>query len=569
MTTHTGYLAPRAIWPTSAPTSPSLSLWNLDRSDGRPYLASAQARAGALTSSGDVGVYPPRGAHDGARMPSFADGFYHRIHVVPLAAELGNIVSTQVITVLVWNAWMLPRTLQEIAGIEEGVSVAGAGALPDDVGALVETEWVITVSPDGPSVLDVALHWIFDGADSLPLRLSGNRIVAWPFVPDWSEPVRETLAWLTDVMTSRSGATQRRALRTAPRRNFHARMIAEGRERALFDLQLASWGGRTWAMPIWPDIQFLASPVAAGATLIACSTPGRDFAVGSLVLLRGESAFQVEAAEVEAIASGSITLARPLQKSWPAGTRLYPARIARLAEQPEMLRKTDRLLVSDVFFDVVEACDWAAAAPATVYRGLPVLTERPDEDEDLTSQYLRLLGTIDNDVGVPAVIDRAGHGFSLRAHRWLVAGIAEHTALRSLLYWLRGRQRALWVPTHADDMQLAAPSTGTLLNIQAVGYTRFGLNKLGRRDIRIELASGTNLHRRIVDATEGDDDNELLVLDTPLPSLINPGDVRRICYLALMRMSEDEIEIEHVTDIQGIARAAITWQGERDELEAA
>ncbi|MGV8664248.1 hypothetical protein ACV357_34965, partial [Pseudomonas aeruginosa] len=46
--------------------------------------------------------------------------------------------------------------------------------------------------------------------------------------------------------------------------------------------------------------------------------------------------------------------------------------------------------------------------PATMYRGRPVLEQRPDESEDLTSSYQRLLSTLDNGSAIPRVTDVAG-----------------------------------------------------------------------------------------------------------------------------------------------------------------
>ncbi|RCH01933.1 hypothetical protein CSC36_6591 [Pseudomonas aeruginosa] len=41
----------------------------------------------------------------------------------------------------------------------------------------------------------------------------------------------------------------------------------------------------------------------------------------------------------------------------------------------------------------MEPSAWPELMPATTYRGRPVLEQRPDESEDLTSSYQRLLST--------------------------------------------------------------------------------------------------------------------------------------------------------------------------------
>src|SRR5690606_6303156 len=120
------------------------------------------------------------------------------------------------------------------------------------------------------------------------------------------------------------------------------------------------WGTRIWAVPFWPEIQLLSNGVDAGALEIPCDTTHLDFRDNGLALLRGETSFHYEMVEVQSIAAGALTLKRPLQMSWPAGTRLYPARTARLSQVPELARKTDTLQTASVNFEVMEPSDWPA-----------------------------------------------------------------------------------------------------------------------------------------------------------------------------------------------------------------
>ncbi|MCL6228962.1 hypothetical protein M4368_31510, partial [Pseudomonas aeruginosa PA103] len=164
--------------------------------------------------------------------------------------------------------------------------------------ALQERIWTVAVSTDGPPVVDARIVWQLQDEQPLILVITGNRITAWPFAPDWADGVQESLEWLTELLTSTSGVEQRRSLRLSPRRSFEAEFYAEGRERVLLDLSLAGWGGRIWALPVWPDIQLLASVTAAGALTVECDTRWRDFRAGGLALLRGESAFEYEVVEI-------------------------------------------------------------------------------------------------------------------------------------------------------------------------------------------------------------------------------------------------------------------------------
>lgn len=499
------------------------------------------------------------------RTRSYFDDFYNRVHINPRALRLGNLVSTQVSEVLVWNAWLFPITLEGIEGVQEGVSIDGPQG-PLALGALQEISWDVTVTPEGPSTIDTSLTWNFTEVPDARLQITGVRIVAWTLTPDWSDGIRERLAWSTDVMSSDERDEQRRAIRLSPRRSFDARMYVEDRERALFEVMMRGWGGRIWAMPVWPDIQILRTPVILGTTSISCATEGRDFRAGGLAMLRSESAFVSEVVQVETVESDSLTLLRPTQMAWPAGSRLYPVRTARFEAQPRTRRLTDRATDVRATFILVEPSDWPEAELPT-YRGLPVLDARPDEAEDLTGTYERAMRMLDNISGIPFVLDAADAAFAVQAHAWKLNGIAERSAFRSLLYALRGRQVAVWLPTHADDLHLieTLASESVSATIENIGYARFGLGQLGSQDIRIELRNGDVYYRRITNAVAIDGETEQITIDTALGTTVAPEDVARICFMMLARSQSDVTEIHHVTDVEGVATSRKVFVGVRDE----
>lgn len=503
----------------------------------------------------------------GHRCVAPSDDWYHRVHLIPQSIDIGNLVSTQVLEVLVWNAWLRPVTLNAIEGVSEGLSLEGEDDFPVEMGPIDLLAWDLSITADGPTAIDTQITWDFSDANDVTLSITGTRIVAWPILPNWTDDgIIERLAWATEVHTSEERDEQRRALRLSPNRSFSIEMLVDGRERSLYDLMMRGWGGRIWAMPVWPDVQLLGTEVTLGATSITCSTTGRDFVAGGLAMLRGESPFVNEVVEIESVESGSLTLVRPTQMAWPVRSRLYPVRTARFDEQPEHRRLTDQALEISATFVLVEASDWSEASLPT-YRDLPVYDARPDESEDLTGTFERAMYELGNEVGFPFVLDAADAAFGTQAHRWVLNGISERSTYRSLLYALRGRQVSVWLPTHADDLRLVSTitSASVLATIENVEYSRFGVGQLGRQDIRIELKSGTVYYRRIVAAAPIDTATEQITLDSALGANVAPADVARISFMMLARSSSDETEIRHVTDVMGVATSRKVFVGVADE----
>lgn len=497
---------------------------------------------------------------------SYFDDYYNRIHIAPSTLALGNVASEQVSTVNVWNAYLAPKTLQSIDGVQEGLTLSGQPKTPLMFTALQERAWTVSILPDGPSTIDVNLTWQF-GTDQALLHITGTRIVAFGWLVDWSKPVIETLQWLTDILQSYTGHEQRRSLRLAPRISLEAELLLHGTERQFFDLAMIGWGAKTFAVPIWQQQQWLKTAHAVGGLVIYCDTTHRNFRTNRLAILRGQTAFDNETVEIESVLSDRLILKRPLQKNWSKGTCLSPAVTAQLTSPPTLRKLNDVMMRTQVTLSVTEPVDHPEYLPTTLYRNFPVLEQKPNEQNDLTHSYERLLSSLDNKTGLALQKDTAQAAFSLYQYDWMTYGRVAQANLRGLFYALRGSQKAIWLPTFSNDLTVTAvilANTQTL-DIQWCGYTRFAQKQLGRQDIQITLKNNIVLYRRITSATEVNNTIERLAVDQSFSTQINVKDILNISFLSLCRLSNDTLTIEHHNDSDGIAKASATFRGVRQE----
>lgn len=495
---------------------------------------------------------------------SFFDDYYNRIHIAPSTLALGNIASEQSQTVLVWNAHLTPKTLLGIENIPEGINLSGQSNPPLVFTALQELTWDVSILPDGPSTIDTTLVWRFSD-ELVDLRITGNRIIAFGFLVDWSKPVNESLQWLTNILQSSSGHEQRRSLRLAPRIGYEADLLLYEQERQYFENIIVGWFDRTFAVPVWNHQQWLKTAHNAGGLVIYCDTTHRDYRSNRLAILRGETAFDNETVEVESVLPDRLILKRPLIKNWSAGTCLSPALTAQLEAAPSMIKRTDRMMRTRVMFNVVEQVDYSQTPLLTIYRTYPVLTEKPNETNDLTHSHERLIQSLDNSTGRFLKVDTARAAFQVYQYAWMTHGRQQQASLKNLFYSLRGSQKAIWVPTFSDDLTVLSNNVSTTnsLTIAFCGYTRFSLNQLSKRDIRIELKDGQILYRRIVAAAELSTIEELIELDQNFDN-VNKNTVVSISFMSLCRLSSDTVNIEHINDSDGIAKCAVTWRGVRE-----
>lgn len=549
-----GYVNPR-ITAALRSMDPGWIGWPTGQIDSITSLITQIAR-GAPSQPGDV--------VNGMLAQSYMDDYYYRVHLRPDRLDLGTLSTAQTRTLEVWNAWPDKVLTLNATSLDNGagINVTAPGALPFTFQPNQSSIWNLGVGLSGPAHVDATLTWMFaDASADVSLQITGNRLTAWTVLPDWSDGITETLAWLTDVQTASNGSQDRTPLRVAPRRQWEFPAIAEGQDRTVMEALLFDASARNYALPVWQDWQPLGAALAAGADTIACDTDGRDFAIGDQVLL-WQASTVYELAEVSDVADGVVSLKFPTVNAWPAGTRVYPCRQAALTDWPQLDRVTDQLAQVRLKFETREDCTWPAVAPATTYLSYPVLEDSLEWSADPSAQYARVIVTTDNDTGLPEVDDFSGLPWVSQSHAWLLAGRAEQTAHRSLLYWLQGRAQPLWVPSWQSDLTLTAQlaSNATSMTVQLAYIARLDRLQPGRRHIRIELHDGSVFYRRVTAASEGPS-TETLALDAALGVTVNPADVRRISWMMLATLAGDSVQIAHVTDSDGVAQCAVSFAG--------
>lgn len=388
----------------------------------------------------------------------------------------------------------------------------------------------------------------------------------WLADPDWSRGVTETLEWKTDVLQSPTGAEQRISRRLSPRRTFEFTTLVHDTGRQRFENMLWQGCAGTWVMPVYPDVFALPAAVSSGVTALSIPTAGRDFTVGGTVLLKTDEspAATSRMVTIAGIAGNVLQLASPLTDNWPAGSLVYPVRKAVLTEPLSLSRLTGSATTAQVRFRIAEHNAFSDAPVLTQYRGHPVLESETDWGESVSGSYQPLIRELDNSSSIPYRLDTAGRPFWRQTHNWFTVNRQAQTSLRQLLWYLRGRQRPIWVPGQTLDFSPRSAISGNSVDVVEAGFTELGIRP-GRRDICILLADGTRYYRRIaaVSLVSG---AERLVLDG---DAINTGShpIVSVSLMTLARQDADSVSWEHVTDADGVARVATTFTGVRDELE--
>ena len=381
----------------------------------------------------------------------------------------------------------------------------------------------------------------------------------WSLPIDWTDGVTETLEFLTTVGESPSAIEQRRGLRLTPRQYFEYQYILKGPERTYFDLLTMRAGGSPCYLPIWHDVEVLAVEHAAGMTALGISSTYTEFMNCDAVMLGGTHDYEL--VEILGRADTVVTLTTALINTWPAGTRVVPLKKVKLDQQPSTTRKTELIHVARVKFCSIEPNRTDAEPPLNTFGLQYVLETDPNEVDDLTYNYERVLSTLDNTMGLPTLSDVTGR--VLQQFAWWCRGRQEHHQLRGLFYSLDGRRVPVWVPTIYADFEPVTPiGAGDLaINVKRCGFTNLGGPGPQREYILIHLHNGTRYYRKITNSIIlGDGTSERIFIDEAVGEDISLAQLNRISFLVLCRLDQDAVEIIHHTATRGMTTVVAVFR---------
>lgn len=389
----------------------------------------------------------------------------------------------------------------------------------------------------------------------------------WSIRPNWREGVLERLEWLTDVMVSSVGAEQRRALRLSPRRYIEITVNPTKNERSFLDLTLHNMGSDDWLFPLWWDQGKLVADVEAGDARVEFDNTYREFLTGGVALIYKDT-FTWEVISIVGQDDEGLDLDVVLDSDWPEGTKVYPLRLARLPVDTSLSALTSTVGESVLMFQVIQANDFVETIPDDmVFEGRPVLLSPPNRSTEITTDHLRLSSDRDNNTGLPYRVDPADRAFQVQAHSWTKNGRQAQAEFRAFLYWLRGRQRSLWLPSFNQDFVTARSSNlaSTNLDIQKVGYTYAGGGQpIPGRD-RVLINGVTPARITALGAPQAAGEERLRVgagLTAAVASGV-PGS-----FLSPARLNQDAVELMHHTDSDGALECGLTFQTFKDSRDA-
>jgi hypothetical protein len=388
--------------------------------------------------------------------------------------------------------------------------------------------------------------------------------------PNWKNGVTETLAWLTDVMSSETAVEQRRSLRRFPRRSFEYAFMRQGTARARIDNFLAGVGKRDCLVPLWHEQFTLQGEPSAGGLVQfpVDSLIMREYALDDLVLVTSMDANSWALLTVTAhdIPNDRIELSAVANVgTWPRGARIVPVRRAKMLDSVTLENVSDRVGSTRMRFMLQDADD--RFTPSWGYCS-PLWRNKPDRSTPVSVDFNRSDYTLDFSSGVIDITDPGDRAQISQSMSLKFFGRAHLWAFRSFLYNARGRARRFYVPTFTNDVEVIGDIGGIYFDAKPNGFNDYFLGPQEARSIvGIEFKDGRPaVYRTIVTIAPIQSTSapfrpeaERFVFDQDLPPILK-REIERINFVAPSRFDQDTIEIFHPVSDSAVAASSVVMR---------
>lgn len=502
---------------------------------------------------------------------SFFDDFYNRIYITPGALDAGNLLSTQTRHIIVWNAFLVPKTMEDaVLGPQAGLELnyPSGVTMPYEMSPLRELDFTLQISLQGPPTIDSNVTFTVEGIDYV-VPITGRRILLFPFKPTWGSPFDETVTMRSWAIESENGSEQTGSESgEIPRRQFEFNIqLRTASQAARAESLMFAWQSRFFGVPHWGEESRLDADIAAGSTTLPFDTYGLSLEPGTLVALY-ENEDNNEIREIATVGVDGVTITTGLQNDWPQGSRVYPCFVALMSDTASGSRETSKVARIPVMFE----CE-PSVTPGNTALTVAPLTYRNEElylgKTNWKSAYPFTFESdrmkVDAGTGKFASFSTSGFSKFLRRHSWNLYDRADLKGFREFLGRRQGVARAVYMQSGVVDFELVEPvlDSEEVITVKNTEYGALAGAHPARRDIIIILNDGTYFCRRIT-ATNDVDNVTRLNIDSSLGVSIDVADVERISFLTLYRFQSNATTIRYLTDSKATVDAMLLAKRTKD-----
>lgn len=366
--------------------------------------------------------------------------------------------------------------------------------------------------------------------------------------PEWSGGYRLQREFKTEIISSRGGKEQRRALRRSPRRTVEYTTLLEGADMRRFDAFLATWQGFSFYMPELVSRIALTADLNAGALSTTLPYIPPWLQLGTVVIMVKPG--KMGALVVDRITGNTVEFTAN-DETWPAGSLIHRSLYGSLAPEISTRRYSDTVTEASITFNVAPGSEpppWHPTVAPVTFDGVELLDKRPDWAEPVAATISRAIERIDYGKGRTRTFMPQPFTKRVTKFTFLNRNIAEAEAIDGFFQRMMGRQGVFWCPTWLADLEMdSTTAPGDTLYVKGSDLADFYKNDSVHRNLCIIKEGGGLEPYKIMSVTATSGDRTAIVVSPPLTAgVIEQTD--KICWLILSRLGSDAITETWHTD---------------------
>lgn len=470
----------------------------------------------------------------GVKNSGYLEDFYFQTHLIPSVLTLGNLLSSQVREVVVWNANFEDAAIANVTSQNaEGITytIENTPLKPLEYGV-----YTINISTNGPPIISASITFDSDG-HSYAVAITGRRVVMWPFIPQRTH--KEGLEWKTDIISTFT-KEQRISLRDAPRQTLAYDFVLDNREFSFSKLLSQNWMQRVYGVPIWKTNRYIGEIPAGTSSIVITNIEHMDIRVGGVLIL-WESPYLNEALEIATIEGNVVIFNLPSTLSYTAAYAA-PVVFGRSLGGITYNRTASDYITANVEFLSLENVN-LGKAPSTMYLDKPVVTQ----------ETILTTGSAQNNI--TRRVDVFDNGSSITEievkNDWATFGdvitfdtLTEEAHFETLtfLHYVKGKQKSFWLPSWGKDVVPTVDTNAgsTTLTCLYIGYALYGTTS----HLMIKTYQGDMYYCAVESGVDNRDGTETLSIPLGLPVTID-ANIESVSFMKLVRLNSDNVEINH------------------------
>lgn len=385
--------------------------------------------------------------------------------------------------------------------------------------------------------------------DDLPP--SPMQVPIFDMPPNWSSGYKVSHEYRTEIITSRGGKEQRRALRRTPRKVVEFTTLLTGADMRKFDAFVATWQGFSFFMPEMTRKVATVTSLGPGQIGVKLASIPPWLQLGTIVILvkpgrmDARAVARIDGNLVEFMAGDAHG------ETWPEGTTVHPALHGELGQEIETRRLNDRVTEASITFNVnpgSEPPPWAPSVAPLVFDGVELFAKRPNWSGPVSTTLSKQLEKIDYGQGRTRTFLPTPFTQRLSKHTYLNRNGDEASSIEGFFTRMRGRQGVFWAPTWLADMEIdAATVPGNTLYLQGDDIPAFLTNDSVYRNVAIIDEVGNVTPFKIMAVTATSDGRTKMDVSPPLTQHVLDT-AEKVSWLVLSRLGGDTLIESWVTD---------------------